>query len=101
MAARILDGKEIARQMREEIKVEASTLAGLGHRPGLGVLLVGDNPASRSYVSAKEKACEEAGLLSREILLPATASKAEILAVVQAFNQDAVLRTDRQTCASF
>ena len=89
MAARILDGKEIARQMREEIKAEAASLTALGHRPGLGVLLVGDNPASRSYVSAKEKACEEAGLLSREVLLPATATKGEILAVVRGFNQDA------------
>lgn len=88
MAARILDGKEIARQMREEMKAEAAALAARGHRPGLGVLLVGDNPASRSYVTAKEKACEETGLHSREVLLPAGAAKADILAVVDQFNRD-------------
>jgi methylenetetrahydrofolate dehydrogenase (NADP+)/methenyltetrahydrofolate cyclohydrolase len=88
MAARILDGKEIARQMREEMKAEAAALAARGQRPGLGVLLVGDNPASRSYVTAKEKACEETGLHSREVLLPAGAAKADILAVVDQFNRD-------------
>jgi methylenetetrahydrofolate dehydrogenase (NADP+)/methenyltetrahydrofolate cyclohydrolase len=54
--------------------------------PGLGVLLVGDNPASRSYVTAKEKALAEAGMYSEEIRLPATATKDEILGVVRAFN---------------
>jgi methylenetetrahydrofolate dehydrogenase (NADP+)/methenyltetrahydrofolate cyclohydrolase len=86
MTATRLDGKKIAAQMREEIKTEASALTARGVRPGLGVLLVGDDPASRSYVSAKEKACEEAGLLSREVKLPATASKADILAEVARFN---------------
>jgi methylenetetrahydrofolate dehydrogenase (NADP+)/methenyltetrahydrofolate cyclohydrolase len=88
MTATRLDGKKIAAQMREEIKTEASALTARGVRPGLGVLLVGDDPASRSYVSAKEKACEEAGLLSREVKLPATASKADILAEVARFNAD-------------
>jgi methylenetetrahydrofolate dehydrogenase (NADP+)/methenyltetrahydrofolate cyclohydrolase len=86
MTATRLDGKKIAAQMREEIKTEAAALCARGVRPGLGVLLVGDDPASRSYVSAKEKACEEAGLLSRELKLPATATKAEILAEVARFN---------------
>lgn len=72
--------------MREEIKAEAAALAARGVRPGLGVLLVGEDPASRSYVTAKEKACEEAGLLSREVKLPAEATKAEILAEVARFN---------------
>jgi methylenetetrahydrofolate dehydrogenase (NADP+)/methenyltetrahydrofolate cyclohydrolase len=86
MKAIVLDGKEIARQMRAEMQSEAASLAAQGKRPGLGVLLVGDNPASRSYVSAKEKACAETGLHSEEIHLPANAGKAEILAVVDHFN---------------
>jgi methylenetetrahydrofolate dehydrogenase (NADP+)/methenyltetrahydrofolate cyclohydrolase len=57
-----------------------------GVRPGLGVLLVGENPASRSYVTAKEKACTEAGMYSEEIRLPATATKTQILDVVRGFN---------------
>ncbi len=88
MSARILDGREISRQMRAELKVDVDALRARGVVPGLGVLLVGDNPASRSYVTAKERACEEAGLFSREVSLPATANRAEILAAVRAFNAD-------------
>ena len=86
MAAKILDGKLIAQQMRAEIKTAADALKARGVTPGLGVLLVGDNPASRSYVSAKEKACAEAGMYSEEIRLAATATREEILEVVRAFN---------------
>ena len=88
MAARILDGKQIALELRREMAEEVARLRGQGIVPGLGVLLVGDNPASRSYVSAKEKACAETGLFSEEVLLPATASRADILATVQKFNVD-------------
>jgi methylenetetrahydrofolate dehydrogenase (NADP+)/methenyltetrahydrofolate cyclohydrolase len=88
MAAKILDGKAIAQEFRAELKQRVAELGAQGIVPGLGVLLVGDDPASRSYVTAKEKACEETGLYSREIKLPATASHAEILKVVRAFNAD-------------
>ena len=88
MSARILDGREISRQMRAELKTDVDALRARGVVPGLGVLLVGDNPASRSYVTAKEKACEETGLHSQEVNLPATATRAEILEVVNAFNAD-------------
>jgi methylenetetrahydrofolate dehydrogenase (NADP+)/methenyltetrahydrofolate cyclohydrolase len=86
MTAKILDGKLIAQQMRAEIKEAADGLKARGVTPGLGVLLVGDNPASRSYVTAKEKALAEAGMYSDEVRLPATATKDEILGVVHAFN---------------
>jgi methylenetetrahydrofolate dehydrogenase (NADP+) / methenyltetrahydrofolate cyclohydrolase len=56
--------------------------------PGLGVLLVGDNPASRSYVTGKERACAEVGIFSKEIRLPASATKDEILGVVRSYNDD-------------
>lgn len=88
MSARILDGKQIAQEMRREIAEDVRRLAARGVVPGLGVLLVGDHPASRSYVTAKERACAEAGLYSEEVALPATATQDEILAVVRRFNAD-------------
>jgi len=86
--AKILDGKAISAEIRAEIKEQVSELKEKGIVPGLGVLLVGDDPASRSYVTAKERACEEAGIYSKEIKLPATASHAEILQVVEDYNTD-------------
>ena len=88
MTARILDGKAIAKEMRAEIAAETAQLTATGIVPGLGVLLVGDDPASRSYVSGKEKACEAAGIFSLEKTLPRTAGKEEILRCVQDFNED-------------
>jgi methylenetetrahydrofolate dehydrogenase (NADP+)/methenyltetrahydrofolate cyclohydrolase len=88
MTAKVLDGKAIAAAMREEMAGAVKDLAESGVVPGLGVLLVGDDPASRSYVSAKEKACEKAGIFSHEIRLPATAALKDILAVVHDYNRD-------------
>lgn len=84
----ILDGKKLAAEMRAEMTDDVSKLKQQGVTPGLGVILVGDDPASRSYVSAKEKACEETGLHSREIKMEATATKEEILAAVHDLNKD-------------
>lgn len=86
--ARILDGKAIAAELREELAGQAAGLSAAGVVPGLGVLLVGDDPASRSYVTAKEKACESTGIYSREERLPAGAGRAEILEVVREYNRD-------------
>ncbi len=86
MTATILDGKAVAAEMRAEIKEHTAELTAKGVRPGLGVILVGDDPASRSYVTAKEKACEEAGILSREIRMDADSSKEAILAEVDNLN---------------
>lgn len=89
MSARILDGKALAAELRAETAAAVAELkAATGRVPGLGVVLAGNNPASRSYVTAKEKACAEAGILSREIALPAAAARAEILAAVRALNAD-------------
>ena len=89
MGARILDGKSIAADLRAEIAATvAAVKAEAGWVPGLGVVLVGDDPASRSYVSAKEKACAAAGIHSREVTLPATARREEILAAVRSLNED-------------
>lgn len=88
MAARILDGKAVAKEMRGELAAETAKLTAAGVVPGLGVLLVGDDPASRSYVSGKEKACEQAGIFSLEKTLPHSAGRDEILSCVREFNQD-------------
>ena len=88
MSARILDGKAMAREIREELRGDVERLKQRGVTPGLGVMLVGDDPASRSYVTAKEKACAEIGIYSEEVRLPDTASLDEILDVVGRFNED-------------
>ncbi|HIE10034.1 MAG TPA: bifunctional methylenetetrahydrofolate dehydrogenase/methenyltetrahydrofolate cyclohydrolase FolD [Kiritimatiellae bacterium] len=87
MSARILDGKALAADMRREIARAAAELGERGITPGLGVLLVGDDPASRSYVTAKEKACAEVGIHSEEVCLPADASREAILEIVRGFNR--------------
>ena len=88
MTAHIIDGKQIAAQMREEIRTEVAALREQGIVPGLGVVLVGDDPASRSYVTAKEKACEEAGIYSDDHRLPADTPQADLLALVGRMNAD-------------
>ena len=88
MPAKILDGKVIARELRAELAAAVQDLKSKGVTPGLGVLLVGDDPASRSYVTGKEKACAELGMLSSEKRLSATASFDDILGVVRSFNAD-------------
>jgi len=88
MPAKIIDGKEIAKEIREEIRGKVLALAAKGIVPGLGVILVGEDPASVSYVTAKEKACAEAGMASFERRLPASTTQAELLAVVKAYNED-------------
>ncbi len=89
MRARILDGKAIAAAQRAEIAAAVADMVAAGQRaPGLAVVLVGDDPASRSYVTAKEKACAAAGVYSREVAMPAAAGRGEILEVVRALNAD-------------
>ena len=89
MTARILDGKSLAAELRAEIAAEAAALhTETGRAPGLAVVLAGEDPASRSYVTAKEKACAAAGIRSREITLPASAGRADILSAVRALNED-------------
>ncbi len=89
MTARTLDGAAIARQIREEVRVEALAFGEVfGRRPGLGALLVGEDPASRIYVTSKTRACEELGLHHVTERLPGTATTDDVLGVVQRFNQD-------------
>ena len=86
MAAEIIDGRAIAAAIRGEVKTRVEDLV-RDHavRPGLGVVLVGDNPASRSYVTMKEKACAEAGIHSEEAHLPVEASQDAVIGAIGAY----------------
>jgi methylenetetrahydrofolate dehydrogenase (NADP+)/methenyltetrahydrofolate cyclohydrolase len=84
----IIDGKAIARKIRGEIATEVHRLAAQGVRPGLAVVLVGENPASKVYVSMKEKACGDVGIFSDEYTLPADTGEAELLALIDKLNHD-------------
>jgi len=86
---KLIDGKAIAASMRGEIAEQTARLKQQGVTPGLAVVLVGEDPASRVYVSMKEKACEQAGIFSDEHKLPAETSEAELLALVARLNADA------------
>jgi len=85
----IVDGKALATELRSEIAAEVAAITATGARPPcLAVVLVGDNPASLSYIKGKQRACERAGIGSREIHLPAATSEREVLARVEALNRD-------------
>ncbi|MDZ8117375.1 bifunctional methylenetetrahydrofolate dehydrogenase/methenyltetrahydrofolate cyclohydrolase FolD [Pontiella agarivorans] len=88
MSAERIDGKQIAADIRAELKAEVAALKERGIVPGLGVILVGEDPASKSYVSAKEKACEAIGIFSDDNRLPAETTQEELLAVVERMNHD-------------
>ncbi len=89
---KIIDGKQLAANLRAEIAAGTAQLKSeKGVTPGLAVILVGENPASVSYVTAKEKACREAGMLSREIRLPAETTEEELVARVREQNADATI----------
>jgi methylenetetrahydrofolate dehydrogenase (NADP+)/methenyltetrahydrofolate cyclohydrolase len=88
MAAQIIDGKQVAAEMRAELKAEVAKLKERGIVPGLGVILVGEDPASQSYVRAKERACEELGIYSDDNRLPADTTQQDLIALVNQMNND-------------
>jgi methylenetetrahydrofolate dehydrogenase (NADP+)/methenyltetrahydrofolate cyclohydrolase len=88
MTAKIIDGKTIAQQVRAEWKVRADALKARGITPGLAVIIVGEDPASKVYVANKVKACAELGLHSEHIVLPADTSETVLLAKIAALNAD-------------
>jgi methylenetetrahydrofolate dehydrogenase (NADP+)/methenyltetrahydrofolate cyclohydrolase len=88
MAAKIIDGKQIAAEMRARLKTEVAGLAEKGIVPGLGVVLVGDDPASKSYVRAKQKACSEIGIFSEDNRLPEDTPQKELLSIIDRLNKD-------------
>ncbi|ARB86032.1 MULTISPECIES: bifunctional methylenetetrahydrofolate dehydrogenase/methenyltetrahydrofolate cyclohydrolase FolD [Yersinia] len=89
MSAKIIDGKTIAQQVRNEVAALVQKRLAAGKRaPGLAVVLVGVNPASQIYVASKRKACEEVGFVSRSYDLPMTTTEAELLALIDSLNGD-------------
>ena len=88
MPAELIDGRAIAKKVRAEVAERAKKLIARGVTPGLAVVLVGDDPASAVYTTAKAKAAEEAGMFSLNVRLPATTSQAELLSRVDALNED-------------
>ncbi|HHQ6580156.1 TPA: bifunctional methylenetetrahydrofolate dehydrogenase/methenyltetrahydrofolate cyclohydrolase FolD [Serratia fonticola] len=89
MAAKIIDGKTIAQQVRNEVAEQVKQRLAAGKRaPGLAVVLVGENPASQIYVASKRKACEEVGFISRSYDLPASTTEPELLALIDKLNAD-------------
>src|ERR1700677_4507993 len=87
MPARILDGSQIASDIRKEVAAEVQTMVAAGVRPGLAVILVGRNPASEVYVRGKIKACHEV-LINSTQHTPPTATTAELLALIEHLNSN-------------
>jgi methylenetetrahydrofolate dehydrogenase (NADP+)/methenyltetrahydrofolate cyclohydrolase len=92
LPADLIDGVSIAREIRHEVAQQAARLAGTrGVRPGLAVVLVGEDPASTVYVRSKGKACDEAGMYSSTVRLPVTTTQSELLSVVDGLNRDSLI----------
>jgi methylenetetrahydrofolate dehydrogenase (NADP+)/methenyltetrahydrofolate cyclohydrolase len=87
-AAQILDGKATANAIREELKVRVAALTAAGRTPGLGTVLVGDDPGSAAYVRGKHRDCAQVGINSIQVQLPATATMDEVEAEIARLNAD-------------
>ena len=94
MTAQVLDGRAVAAAIRVDLTGRVERLSAVGRRPGLGTVLVGDDPGSHSYVAGKHRDCAQVGITSIARELPATASQAEIEAIVDELNAD-------PTCTGF
>ena len=88
MAAKVISGTQVAAEIREELKGRVANLKQKGITPALAVVLVGEDPASVSYVTAKAKGAEEIGMMEQTIRLPATATEDEVMSTVDRLNKD-------------
>jgi len=91
MGAKIIDGKEIADQIRKDLTRRIAKLRSEGVTPGLTVILVGDDPASSSYVRMKGKACQELGIYSQTLLKPSDYSEGSLLGLIEKLNDDPMI----------
>lgn len=89
--AKIIDGKAIAQEMQEEMKTRVAELRARGVTPGLAAILVGDDPASRSYVNSKEKDCQKVGIYSDVYRLPASTSEEDLIALIDDLNLNSTI----------
>ena len=87
MSAQILDGKALAKKIKTELAAEVVKLKALGKSPGLGTVLVGDDPGSHSYVAGKHRDCDEVGIKSIRVDLPENATEKDVLAAVKDLNE--------------
>ena len=85
--AKILDGKAVSASVKAEVKQQVEAMTKEGHPVGLAVILVGDDPASRTYVNNKKKACALTGIVSEEYALPADTSEEELLSLIDTLNK--------------
>ena len=88
MVAQIINGIEIAKSIRAEIKVEVAKMKAKGVEPGLVVIIVGEDPASQVYVRKKGEACNELGICSETVGLPASTTEEELLKLIDKYNKD-------------
>ncbi|MGI6124214.1 MAG: bifunctional methylenetetrahydrofolate dehydrogenase/methenyltetrahydrofolate cyclohydrolase FolD [Acetivibrionales bacterium] len=88
MSYKLLDGKDLAARMKKDMLKEVEELTKAGIFPGLAVVIVGNDPASRIYVNSKKRDCEEVGIKSFEYSLPEQTSEEELLGLIDALNQD-------------
>ncbi|MFP5282741.1 MAG: bifunctional methylenetetrahydrofolate dehydrogenase/methenyltetrahydrofolate cyclohydrolase [Actinomycetes bacterium] len=88
MTAQVLDGKALAATIKAELTERVAALAARGVRPGLGTVLVGDDPGSRSYVAGKHRDCAQVGIASLQVELPAAVSAAELQQAIERLNAD-------------
>jgi methylenetetrahydrofolate dehydrogenase (NADP+)/methenyltetrahydrofolate cyclohydrolase len=88
VTARVLDGVRIGKEIRAEVAASVARMAGKGRKPGLAVVIVGEDPASRVYVRSKGRACLEAGMHSETVEYPATVTQEELLAQIDRLNAD-------------
>ena len=86
--AKILDGKMVSQRIKDELSQEVVELKAKGINPGLAVIIVGDDPASRVYVNNKKKACEQIGIYSEEYALPEETTQEELLELIEKLNND-------------
>ena len=85
---KLIDGKAVAQKIHAETAKAVERLKSLGHPPGLAVVLIGEDPASQSYVRSKDRTCRELGMHSLKVELPATSSQSEVIALVHRLNAD-------------
>ncbi len=84
----LIDGKAVARKIQEQIAAEVAVLNSRGIKPGLAVIIVGEDPASQVYVNSKERTCKKLGIYSEKYTLPDTTTEAELLALVARLNRE-------------
>ena len=86
MSAQLLDGKALAASIKKDLATRTAALQKVGKQPGLGTVLVGDDPGSHSYVAGKHRDCKEVGIASIRVDLPADATESDVLAAIQDLN---------------